>query len=165
MEKRKESSFLEMTGKIVIAALLVAILLLNLFTHVMPVMRYYGTGMEPTLHDRQILFVLKTDELKEGDIAVFYYNNKVLVRRVVCEGGKQISIDKAGNVSVNGQLLEEPYLTEKSLGQCNIEFPLNVPMGQYFVMGDVRDEAMDSRLSEIGTISKERMIGKVLFAF
>ena len=159
------TSFIVITGKIIIVALIVAILILNLFTQVMPVMRYYGAGMEPTLHDRQIIVVWKTNELKEGDIAVFYYNNKVLVRRVICVGGKQIFMDESGIVSINGETLQEPYLEKHSLGQCNITFPFNVPTGQYFVMGDVRDQAMDSRLAEIGTISKERMIGKVLFAF
>jgi len=151
--------------QVVVIALVVAIVLLNVFNHVMPVARYYGTGMEPTLHDRQILFIWKTDRVEAGDMVLFYYNNKVLVRRVICEGGKQISIDEMGTVFINAEELEEPYLEQKSLGQCNISFPCNVPIGQFFVMGDARDKAMDSRLQEIGTIAKERIIGKVLFAF
>lgn len=148
-----------------IITLVIVVVLLNLSAHVLPVVRYYGSGMEDTLHNGQTLVVFKTTELSEGDIAVFYYNNKVIVRRVVCTGGKQISIDEQGTVFINGEEIIEDYVKEKSLGQCNITFPQSVPVGHVFVMGDVRDETMDSRLSEIGTIPKERIIGKVLFAF
>lgn len=159
------SAFWPAAIRVILTALLVALVLFNLFTHVMPVVRYYGKGMEPTLQNRQVLFVLKTDRVKEGDIILFYYNNKVLVRRVICEGGKQISIDDTGLVSINGEVIEEPYLAETSLGQCNVSFPYNVPVGQVFVMGDAREKAMDSRLEEIGTVTSERIIGKVLFAY
>ena len=109
--------------------------------------------------------MLKTDKLSAGDITAFYYNNKALVRRVVAIGGQQVLIDEAGNVSVNGSPIEEDYLSEKSRGQCSINFPFNVPLNSYFVMGDSRAAAMDSRLAEIGAISEERIIGKVIFSF
>jgi len=143
--------------------LLVVLLLANLFTHVFMVVRYYGDGMEPSLSDRQLLLLLKTDKAQSGDIIAFYYNNKVLVRRVICEGGHSISLESDGNVSVDDAVLEEPYVQEPSIGQHNISFPYHVPYGHYFVMGDNRSIAMDSRLSEIGTVPADRMLGKIIF--
>lgn len=152
------------TAIIVTAALLTtAILLLNLFTYLLHVVRYYGDGMEPTLSSGQTLLVLRTTKVSEGDVIAFYYNNKVLVRRVICTGGSRVTVEKDGTVSVNGEALEEPYVEEKSIGQCNLEFPYYVPLNSVFVMGDNRSIAMDSRLEEIGVISEDRIIGKVLF--
>lgn len=149
--------------KIVVAALVIAILLLNLFSHVFSVVQYYGNGMEPSLQDRQILVIRKTDQIEEGDIIACYFNNKILIRRVICEGGKSIAIDETGLVSINNMPLKEPYVVAPSIGQCNITFPYNVSVGQYFVMGDNRSISMDSRLSEIGTIPRDRIFGKVIF--
>ena len=130
----------------------------------MPVVKYYGTSMSPTLEDGQILIVSKMAEIESGDIIAFYYNNKVLVRRVVATGNEQISIDIFGAVSVNGEELNEPYIESKTLGQCNLDFPYNVPTGAFFVLGDNRDAAMDSRLEEIGVVTDDRLIGKVVFS-
>lgn len=141
-----------------------AIILLNLFTHVFQIVRYSGNGMEPNLSNGQILLLKKTQDVEEGDIIAFYYNNQVLVRRAICRGGKQISIGEDGTVLINNQPIEEKYLTEKSIGQCNIEFPYHVQNNSFFVMGDNRVIAMDSRLKEIGVVPTERIIGKVLLA-
>lgn len=149
--------------RIVVAALVIVVLLLNLFSHVFSIVQYYGNGMEPSLQDRQILVIRKTDQIEEGDIIACYFNNKILVRRVICEGGKSIAINEKGIVTINNTPLEEPYVEEPSLGQCNIPFPYSVSLGQYFVMGDNRAVSMDSRLSEIGTIPKDRVFGKVIF--
>ncbi len=160
--ERRQAGF--RTALIVAAVFLAAaILLLNLFTHVFPVVRYYGDGMEPSISNGEILLVSKVGSVEEGDIIAFYYNNKVLVRRVICTGGKQLTIEKDGTVSINGAVLEEPYLTQKSIGLCNLQFPYFVPPNTVFVLGDDRAIAMDSRLEEIGTISLDRVIGKVLF--
>lgn len=148
---------------VTVALLTAAILLLNLFTYLLHVVRYYGDGMEPTLSSGQTLLVLRTSRVSEGDVIAFYYNNKVLVRRVIGTGGSRVSIEKDGTVSVNGTELEESYVTEKSIGQCNLDFPYYVPLNSVFVMGDNRSIAMDSRLEEIGAISADRIIGKVLF--
>ena len=145
------------------AVLLVVVLLLaNLFTHVFMVVRYYGDGMKPSLSDRQLLVLLKTDKVQPGDMIAFYYNNKVLVRRVICEGGHSISLEANGTVTIDGAVLDEPYIQEPSIGQHNISFPYHVPYGHYFVMGDNRSISMDSRLSEIGTVPADRILGKVL---
>lgn len=144
--------------------LLTAVLILvNLFTHVLQVVRYTGDGMEPGLHSGQTLVLQKTANVTEGDIIAFYYNNQVLVRRVICTGGRQIDIEEDGTVLVNSAVLEEPYLTEKSMGQCTISLPFHVQTDEVFVMGDNRAVAMDSRLEEIGPIPVERIIGKVIF--
>lgn len=150
--------------KITIPVVIVASLLLNLFTFVLPVVRYYGNSMSPTLKDEQILVVNKMAEVKQGDLIAFYYNNKVLVRRVVAFGNSQVSIDAFGKVTVDGKALDEPYVSNITLGQCNIKFPYNVPTNSYFVLGDNREAAMDSRLEEIGVVTKDRMIGKVVFS-
>lgn len=159
-----KSRVFKRTLKIVLIAIVTASLLLNLFTFIMPIVKYYGNSMSPTLEDGQILIVNKMAEVESGDIIAFYYNNKVIVRRVVASGNSQVSIDIFGAVSVNGKELEEPYIESKTLGQCNVEFPYNVPTNSYFVLGDNRDTAMDSRLSEIGVVTEDRLIGKVVFS-
>lgn len=159
-----QTALFKTTLKIVIIVIITASLLLNLFTFIMPVVKYYGTSMSPTLEDGQILIVNKMAEIEHGDIIAFYYNNKVLVRRVVATGNEQLSIDIFGTVSVNGKELDEPYIENKTLGQCNLDFPYNIPSGAFFVLGDNRDAAMDSRLEEIGAVTDDRLIGKVVFS-
>ncbi len=156
--------FIKTTVKIVVSIILTVSLLLNIFTFVMPVVKYYGSSMSPILEDEQILIVSKMSEIKSGDIIAFYYNNKVLVRRVVAVGNEQITVDVFGTVSVNGNELEEPYIQNKTLGQCNIDFPYTVPSNTYFVLGDNREVSMDSRLKEIGTVADDRVIGKIVFS-
>lgn len=156
--------FLKKARKVAGQILVLALLLLNLFTYVVQVVSYNGEGMEPNLHNGQTLVLLKTQDVDEGDIIAFYYNNQILVRRVICCGGNQITITNAGTVFINNEVLEEPYLSEKSIGQCNIDSPYYVRDDEVFVMGDNRTIAMDSRLQEIGTIPVERIIGKVLIA-
>lgn len=142
-----------------------AVILLNIFSHTLQVVHYNGQGMEPNLHNRQILLLWKTQNVKEGDIVAFYYNNQVLVRRVICQGGSQIMIERDGAVQINGSKLDEPYVKQPSFGQCSISLPCYVPINHVFVMGDYREIAMDSRLKEIGPIPTERIIGKVVIDF
>lgn len=149
----------------VVALVLLALVMINLLTYVFQIVSYNGTGMEPNLRGGQTLVILKTQEVKQGDIIAFYYNNQVLVRRVICDGGKNVEIGQDGNVSVGGNALDEPYLESKSIGQCNLTFPYYVQSGNFFVMGDNRTSAMDSRLEEIGTVPADRIIGKVILAF
>ena len=151
--------------RILIAAAFLVLMLLNLFTFVFSVVRYNGTGMEPTLQHHQLLLLRKTDDVKQGDIIAFYYNNKLLVRRVICTGGGLVGMDEHGNISVNGQPLDEPYLSGPSVGQTGVNFPHNVSVDHFFVMGDNRATAMDSRLNEIGDISRDRVLGKVILIF
>ncbi len=154
----------KMVLKIIATLAIMASLLLNLFTHVIPVVKYYGNAMSPCLSTGQVLLVKKTDRVAKGDVIAFYYNNKVLVRRVVATSGDQVSLDIFGNVSVNNELLDEPYVAQKSIGQSTVEYPYNVPMQSVFVLGDNRVVSMDSRLKEIGAIPNDRIIGKVIFS-
>ena len=163
--REKKHPYLSVVVTLATSLILLVVVLLNLFTHVLPVVRYYGDGMEPTLHSGQLLVLLKTEKVREGDVIAFYYNNKVLVRRVICEGGQQIAIDPTGTVYINGTVQEEPYVELLSIGQCNLTFPYYVPPNHVFVMGDRRETAMDSRLEEIGPIPTDRILGKVLLSF
>ena len=160
----QHSAYKKNVLKIVMALVVTLTILLNIFTHVFAVVQYFGNGMEPSLKNGQTLILKRTENVKEGDIVAFYYNNQLLVRRVICEGGKQISIGKDGSVEINNALLEESYVEDPSIGQCNITFPHTVAPNSYFVMGDNREIAMDSRLKEIGSISEDRILGKLLFA-
>ncbi len=143
---------------ITVAAIAVLIAML-----VMPVLRIYGTSMRPTLENGEIVLTIKTTDFEKQDVIAFYYNNKILVKRIIACPGEWINIDVEGNVFVDDQMLHESYLKEKVLGECDLEFPYQVPDGRYFVMGDYRSVSMDSRSSAIGCISEEQMIGKLIF--
>jgi signal peptidase I len=138
------------------AAILIATLWL-------PVLQITGVSMDPTLVDGQFVVALKNSDFEPGDITAFYYNNKILIKRVIASAGDWVDIDRNGNVSVNGLELEEPYLQEKALGECNIELPYQVPDGKVFVMGDDRAVSLDSRTTAVGPISKEQVLGLVVF--
>lgn len=128
----------------------------------MPVLQITGASMDPTLVDGQFVVALKNNEFEPGDITAFYYNNKILIKRVIASAGEWVDIDTDGNVFVNGVPLEEPYITEKALGECNIELPYQVPDGRVFVMGDDRAISLDSRTTAVGCISKEQILGQVV---
>lgn len=137
----------------------IAILIATLW---MPVLQITGTSMDPTLVDGQFVVALKNSDFEIGDITAFYYNNKILIKRVIASQGDWVDIDMDGNVFVNGIQLEEPYLQEKSLGECNIDLPYQVPDGRVFVMGDDRAISLDSRTTAVGCISKEQILGQVV---
>ncbi len=130
-------------------------------TMVMPVMEISGKSMEPTLKDKEVVVLLKTKRYKNGDLICFSYQNKLLIKRVIGLSGDVINIDKSGNVFVNGTLLNEPYIINKAMGECDIEFPYQVPENHYFVMGDERTDSIDSRSTVIGPVSMEQSIGKI----
>lgn len=126
-----------------------------------PIFRVTGSSMEPTLDPKEIVVCLKSSRFQSGDLVAFYYNNKVLLKRVIGTAGDTIEMDDSGNVFVNGSQLDEPYITEKSLGQCDIDFPFQVPDNRIFVMGDNRETSVDSRATAVGCIADEYVIGKV----
>lgn len=162
--RAKKHPYLSTAVTLAAGLILLVVVLVNLFTHVLPVVRYYGNGMEPSLRSGELLVLLKTEKVEQGDIIAFYYNNKILVRRVISAGGEQIELARDGTVSINGTVLEEPYVETPSMGQCNLTFPYYVPPNHVFVMGDKRETAMDSRLEEIGPIPTDRILGKVLLS-
>lgn len=139
----------------------VAVLIATLF---LPVLQIYGSSMTPTLKDGEIVLSLKGADFKQGDIIAFYYNNKILVKRVIAVSGQLVDIDDRGNVAVNGEWIDEPYLTDKAMGECDLTFPYQVPDGRCFVMGDHRSTSIDSRSSTIGCISEEEIVGKIVFS-
>ncbi|MBQ8556999.1 MAG: signal peptidase I [Clostridia bacterium] len=145
---------------LVVAA--VAILVAMLF---MPILQITGSSMTPVISDGEITAILKGNSFERGDIIAFYYNNKLLVKRVIAFAGEWVDIDLEGNVYVNDKLLEEPYLTEKALGDCSIDLPYQVPDGKLFVMGDHRSTSADSRSVVIGPVSDEQVLGKVFIRF
>lgn len=143
---------------VVVAA--TAVLISNLL---LPILRIYGSSMTPTLVNGNIVAAVRNGTYQRGDIIAFYYNNKILVKRVIGMPGEWVDIDENGTVTIDGEPLEEPYLTEKALGECDIELPYQVPEGRYFVMGDHRSVSSDSRSSQVGCVSEEQIVGKLLF--
>ena len=141
---------------LVVAA--VAVLITTLF---LPILQISGDSMSPTLEHDEVVVLLKTKKFDRGDLVGFYYQGKILLKRVIALPEDEVAIDADGNVYVNGELLEETYVTEKGLGDCNLEFPYKVPATSYFVLGDRRSNSVDSRNSAIGAISIDDIIGKV----
>ena len=138
------------------AAVLVAVLLL-------PVLQINGTSMTETLQDGDIVVAISNSRFKTGDVIAFYYNNNILVKRVIAAAGDWVDIDDEGNVYVNVEQLNEPYVAEKALGTCDIELPYQVPDGKCFVMGDHRATSIDSRSTAVGCISESGVVGKIMF--
>ena len=140
------------------AAAAAAVLLSEL---VLPAVRVTGTSMEPTLYSDQIVLCNKLQTAKRGDIIALYYNKKLLLKRVIAVAGDTVDIDENGNVTLNGEALNEPYIQSAALGECDIEFPYQVKENRWFVMGDNRAVSVDSRVSAFGCVSDENILGVV----
>ena len=129
----------------------------------LPVLQIYGTSMTPTLDEGEIVVSIKSKEFSHGDLAAFYIGNKILVKRVIAQAGDMVNVLEDGTVIVNGRELDEPYVSQKALGECDLEFPYQVPESRYFLMGDHRETSVDSRSSMVGCISNEQLVGKIVF--
>ena len=158
--KKRYHSVLRSTVYTLVIVAAIAVLTATLW---LPVLQIYGNSMTPTLQDGEIIFTVKTSKFEPGDVIAFYYNNKILVKRVICGPADWVNIDEDGTVYVNGTVLDEPYLVDKALGDCNIELPYQVPDGKVFVMGDHRSTSVDSRNTAVGCVAQEQIVGKIIF--
>lgn len=158
--KSRYRSVLRSTIYSLITVAAIAVLIATLW---LPVLQVYGNSMTPALQNGEIIFTVKMSEFEPGDIISFYYNNKILIKRVIARSGEWVNMDADGNVYVNETLLDEPYLDEKAFGDCNIELPYQVPEGRVFVMGDHRSTSVDSRNNAVGCVAQEQIVGKILF--
>lgn len=159
---RYRKSYISVMRSTVLTLATVSLISILIAVLLLPVLRIYGSSMSPTLSEGSIVVSLKGSHFKTGDVIAFYYNNKILVKRVIASAGDTVNIDKDGNVYVNEVLMDEPYAMDKGLGECNIDLPYRVPDSRLFVMGDNRSISFDSRNIAIGCVSEEQIVGKIM---
>ena len=162
-EEKKKRRFYKALRSVIATLVTVAAVAVLVAQSLMPVLRIYGNSMNPTLSQGNVVVALKSSSFKTGDIVAFYWNNKILIKRAIAMPGDWVDIDEDGNVSVNGKVIDEPYLKDKALGQCDITLPYQVPDSGIFVMGDNRSVSVDSRSTTIGVVSDEQIVGKIVF--
>ena len=160
--RRQKAYNKALRGTVYVLTIVAAVAVL-IATLILPVLQIEGTSMEPTLHNGDIVLLMKTTRFERGDLCGFTWNNKLLIKRVIGVPGDWIEIDTDGTIYLNGKKQEEPYVQEKAYGECDLEFPFQVPQEQYFVVGDMRESSIDSRNTLIGCIPKDQIVGKVFF--
>ena len=158
--KRRFGRVLRSTLFTLVVVAAVAVLVATIWT---PVLQIYGSSMTPTLNEGEIVVSVKGSDFEPGDLVAFYLGNKILVKRCIAGPGQWVDIHENGDVFVDGQLLDEPYLTEKALGECDQRFPYQVPESRYFCLGDHRATSVDSRHSAVGCVAEEQIVGKIVF--
>lgn len=157
--KREYRNTIKHIVEVLVVTAAISVLLATLF---FPILKVSGVSMEPTLENGQIIVLEKSGKFETGDLIGFYYQNKILLKRVIGQAGDYINIDANGNVYVNDVKLDEPYLNETALGDCDVELPYQVPDGKIFVMGDNRSKSVDSRSKLVGCVSEEQVVGRVM---
>ena len=157
---RKYKKVLKSTLSSLIVVAAIAVLVATL---ALPVLQIQGSSMEPTLNDEEIVVLIKTPKLKRGQLCCFSYQNKLLIKRIIGIPGDTIHINEKGFVYVNDELLDEPYILDRALGECDIKFPFHVTENHYFILGDHRSTSIDSRSSVVGLVSSEQIVGKIFF--
>ncbi len=158
-----KSRFLKTLLSTISVLVVVAAAAVLLSTLLFPVVQVSGDSMVPTFASGDILVLVKTKDINYGDLCCASWQNKTLLKRVIGMPGDSIDIDSEGNVYVNDELLDEPYVKEKSIGKCELELPCQVPEDKYFLLGDQRENSSDSRNPDVGCIAEDQVIGKVLF--
>ena len=149
-------------GTIYVLTIVAAVAVL-IATLILPVLQIEGTSMEPTLVNGDIVLLTKATAFGRGDICGFAWNNKILIKRVIGIPGDWIEIDTDGTVYLNGERLDEPYAEQIAFGECDLEFPFQVPQEQYFVLGDMRESSIDSRNTLVGCVEADQIIGRIFF--
>lgn len=160
--RRQKAYNKALRGTVYVLTIVAAVAVL-VATLVLPVLQIEGTSMEPTLSNGDIVLLAKTTRFARGELCAFTWNNKLLVKRVIGLPGDWIEIDTDGTIYLNGEKLDEPYVQQMAFGECDLEFPFQVPQEQYFVVGDMRENSIDSRNSLIGCVPKDQIVGKVFF--
>ena len=160
--RRQKAYNKALSGTIYVLTIVAAAAVL-IATLVLPVLQIEGTSMEPTLVNGDVVLLTKTTSFDRGELCGFSWNNKLLIKRVIGIPGDWIEIDTDGTVYLNGEKLDEPYAEQLSVGECDLEFPFQVPQEQYFVLGDMRESSIDSRNTLIGCVEKDQIVGKVFF--
>ena len=160
---RRQKAYNKALGDTVYVLTIVAAVAVLIATLVLPVLQIEGTSMEPTLYNGDIVLLMKTTRFDHGDLCGFTWNNKLLIKRVIGLPGDWIEIDTDGTLYLNGEKLHEPYVQQPAFGECDLEFPFQVPQEQYFVIGDMRESSIDSRNTLIGCIPKDQIVGNVFF--
>ena len=155
--------FKKTLGSTVGILVVVAALAVLVATFLVPAFQIYGNSMTPTLYEGQVVLSVKNSAFRRGELIAFYYNNKILVKRVIAMPGEWVDIDESGNVYVDGNLVDEPYVSDRALGDCNITLPYQVPENRVFVMGDHRSVSVDSRNTSIGCVAEEQVVGRLVF--
>ena len=160
---RRQKAYNKALGGTIYVLTIVAAVSVLIATLILPVLQIEGTSMEPTLVNGDIVLLAKTTDFEHGELCGFSWNNKLLIKRVVGVGGDWIEMDTDGTVYLNGEKLDEPYASQPAMGECDLEFPFQVPQEQYFVLGDMRENSIDSRNTLIGCVEKGQIVGKVFF--
>lgn len=160
---RRQKAYNKALGGTIYVLTIVAAVAVLIATLVLPVLQIEGTSMEPTLVNGDIVLLTKTTSFNRGELCGFSWNNKLLIKRVIGIPGDWIEIDIDGTVYLNGEKLDEPYAEQLAVGECDLEFPYQVPQEQYFVLGDMRESSIDSRNTLIGCVEKDQIVGKVFF--
>ena len=160
--RRQKAYNKALSGTVYVLTIVAAVAVL-IATLVLPVLQIEGTSMSPTLANGDIVLLTKTTSFDRGELCGFSWNNKLLIKRVIGLPGDWIEIDTDGTVYLNGEQLDEPYAEQLAVGECDLEFPFQVPQEQYFVLGDMRESSIDSRNTLIGCVEKDQIVGKVFF--